>query len=167
MRSNCFEKKREVWVKFEARRVVSFRFLFLYLDSIILHCRARMDRRKRETKKLVTRGEIRARVRMEKTKIRAALTSTIRETRYFALNFTNSNVIQTCHDRDWVKLNKKLDTRSNFTKFHTVHDRNEWKLHEKENQYLFDRAKYRGRKFAQETTLTKIHIKIIIIYRKL
>lgn len=100
-------------------------------------------------------------------KIRAALTSTIRETRYFALNFTNSNVIQTCHDRDWVKLNKKLDTRSNFTKFHTVHDRNEWKLHEKENQYLFDRAKYRGRKFAQETTLTKIHIKIIIIYRKL
>lgn len=83
-----------------------------------------MDRRKRETKKLVTRGgEIRARVRMEKTKIRAALTSTIRETRYFALNFTNSNVIQTCHDRDWVKLNKKLDTRSNFTKFHTVHDR--------------------------------------------
>lgn len=48
----------------------------------------------------------------------------VRETQYL-LNFTKSNVIQTCHDRDWVKLNKKLDTRPNFTKFHTTRDRNE------------------------------------------
>lgn len=53
-----------------------------------------------------------------------------RETQYL-LNFTKSNVIQTCHDHDWVKLNKKLDTRPNFTKFHTTRDRNEWKLQRK------------------------------------
>lgn len=80
----------------------------------------------------------------------------VRETQYL-LNFTKSNVIQTCHDRDWVKLNKKLDTRPNFTKFHTTRDRNEWKLQRKGKPILIRVSiieALHGRKFTEETIPT-------------
>lgn len=103
----------------------------------IVYRRARTDGREetnieRETKVTRTRtvtGE------KKKTKTKTNSSNSLgfnfgRETQYL-LNFTKSNVIQTCHDHDWVKLNKKLDTRPNFTKFHTTRDRNEWKLQRK------------------------------------
>lgn len=110
-------------------------FCFVFSSVQPLKCllsivaRERMDAKKRifERETKVTRTRAVTGEKKTKTKTNSSNSlrfNFVRETQYL-LNFTKSNVIQTCHDRDWVKLNKKLDTRPNFTKFHTTRDRNE------------------------------------------
>lgn len=117
-------------------------FLFCFFLGPTVECllsivaRERMDAKKRissEKPRWLAREPSRGKKKKTKTKTNSSNSLRFnfgRETQYL-LNFTKSNVIQTCHDHDWVKLNKKLDTRPNFTKFHTTRDRNEWKLQRK------------------------------------